>query len=412
MDKNDDEQKIFDSVNSLGKTLSNSDIVKNYLFQRMKELSRGDSIKEKQVIENYYKYWDSIFYANSKKEFWYNEFTVGRITTDHLECFLKDLAIVKKIYAAKKTTGIYGLCNAYKEYIDTLSLDALVVFLKEINEYAKVYYDYKYEYSSMKNFVWSDYVNRTLLILDYLETSTFNPYILKLLKEKPDDIEQRFYRFEKFFLERFIYEGTTKNYNQCCEGLINASNDEIYFKEYMKESPVGNVSYKTKFRKLTNKQGVLFLFLLEMLHRAGNEDKYSDALNISAYSLEHVMPQKWQSNDEWMKLDSYDEAGNLIDKNNMQQFIDNRNAAMRSLGNFALLTAKLNASVSNASFEIKINGNGKKNGIGMRGFAAALHITKCIIDTYDVTKVWNEKNIYENETMYFSKLSEFYKFLQ
>ena len=31
----DDEQKIFDSVNSLGKSLTNSDIIKNYIFQKL-----------------------------------------------------------------------------------------------------------------------------------------------------------------------------------------------------------------------------------------------------------------------------------------------------------------------------------------------------------------------------------------
>lgn len=35
LDDKDDEQKIFDSVNSLGKALSNSDIIKNYIFQKM-----------------------------------------------------------------------------------------------------------------------------------------------------------------------------------------------------------------------------------------------------------------------------------------------------------------------------------------------------------------------------------------
>lgn len=109
-----------------------------------------------------------------------------------------------------------------------------------------MYFGYKTEYIGLTNFVWSDYKNRMLLILDWLETSTFNPYILKLLKDNPNDLEKKFYNFERFFLQRFIYEGTTKNYNQCCEGLISAVDDEIYFKEYMKESPAESKSYKNK----------------------------------------------------------------------------------------------------------------------------------------------------------------------
>ena len=35
LDAQDDEQKIFDSVNSLGKDLTKADIIKNYLYQKM-----------------------------------------------------------------------------------------------------------------------------------------------------------------------------------------------------------------------------------------------------------------------------------------------------------------------------------------------------------------------------------------
>lgn len=410
LDDKDDEQKIFDSVNSLGKALSNSDIIKNYIFQKMKEYANGDSVKIDKITKIYDKYWDSIFYAEKRKDFWYQEFTLGRVKTDHLECFLKDFAIICKFYAAKKTTGLHGLCNAYKSYIDELDYDSVHMFVKEMYEYAKVYYAYKTEYQSQNNFIWSDYKNRLLLILDYLETSTFNPYILKLLKENADDLEQKMYNFERFLLQRFIYDGTTKNYNQCCEGLINALNDQLYFEQYIKGSPASNITYKDKFRRLTNKQGLLLMFLIEMLNRNGNEGMYADALNINAYTLEHVMPQKWHSNGEWMQLDSYDDAGNMIDKNNTQHFLENRNSAVKSLGNFALLTAKLNASVSNGSFSVKINGNGKKNGSGMRAFAANLSTTQRIITIYDVTKKWDERNIYFNEKAYFEKLNAFYHF--
>lgn len=412
LDDKDDEQKIFDSVNSLGKALSNSDIIKNYLFQKMKEKANGDVTKENQVIEYYYKYWDSVFYKDGKNKFWYKEFSVGRINTDHIECFLRDFAVVKEFYASKKTTGSLGLCNAYKKHINKLNDEELLSLLKDINEYAEIYFNYKTAYADLDNYIWSDYKNRTLLILDWLDTTTFNPYILKLLKDNPEDIESKFFNFEKFFLTRFIYEGTPKNYNQCCEGLIKAENDEAFFAGYMKESPVENESYKKKFRKLSNKQGVLFMFLIEMLKRNGNESTYSDALNIRFYTLEHVFPQKWFNNPYWLALESYDDQFKLVDKNDSQAFLNNRNAAVKSIGNFALLTSKLNSSISNNSFAMKINGNGKENGKGMKGFAAALATTQDIIKYFEENEnnVWDERKIYQNESNYFAILNNFYHF--
>ena len=410
LDDKDDEQKIFDSVNSLGKSLSNSDIIKNYIFQKLKELSGKDPVKEKQVIDMYYKYWDSVFYANGRKEFWYKEFTLGRVKTDNLESFLKDLAIIKKVYAAKKTTGTYGLCTAYKTYIDNLDINQIIDLVKEIKEYAEVYFEYKTEYQSTTNFIWGDYKNRVLLILDKLETSTFNPYILKLLRDNPIDLEKKFFNFEKFFLKRFIYSGTTKNYNQCCEGLISADDDEAYYANYLVESPVENDSYKTKLRRLTNGQGKLFLFLIEMISRNGEESKYSDTLNYKSFELEHVMPQKWNENNVWLSLAAYDENDILVDKNDNSIYPASRNKAVKSIGNFILLTSTLNKTVSNSAFEIKIKGNGKKNGDGIEKYAAALATAHIVIDAYKKDGIWDERNIYKNESNYFALLNNMYHF--
>ena len=406
---NDDEQKIFDSVNSMGKTLSNADIIKNYIFQKIKSNNTTKEDNDK-LIDAYNKYWDSVFYENEKKEFWYQDFTVGRIKTDNLECFLKDFAIVKKFYGAKSFSGTHGLCSAYKKEVNTKTKPELYSFLKDIHDYACVYYQYKTEYENQSDFVWSDYKNRLLLILDNLDTTTFNPYVLKVLKESPNSAEEKFFNLEKFLLQRFIFDGTTKNYNQCCEKLLAVPNDKAYLSEYMEESPTTNESYKVKFRKLNNSQARLILFLVEMLLRKGDESKFNDTLKIDKFSLEHIMPQKWQA--AWMTVASYDENGKLVPTSNIDLFNRNREEAVKSIGNFALLSSKLNSSISNANFETKINGKVASNKGGIKKYASSLITTQCIIEAYEKDKVWNEKNIFAREKEYFNKLNEAYKFVE
>ena len=405
----DDEQKIFDSVNSMGKSLSNADIIKNYVFQKLRENAKNDDVKKNQVTDLYNEYWDSVFYADEKKDFWYRELTVGRIKTDNLESFLKDFAIVKKIYFAKKTTGTYGLCNAYKAYINTLNDNELKAFVKEIHSYAVVFYSYKKEYEELNEFVWDDYKNRLLLVLDNLDTTTFNPYVLMVLKECPEEAEERFLNLERFILQRFIFDGTTKNYNQCCEKLMQVEDDKKYLIEYMNDSPALNDSYKSRFRQFTNGQARLILFLIEMLIRRGSEEMYSDGLRINSFSLEHIMPQKWQSS--WYGVDSFDEDGNVVDRNNVEVFIQGRNKAVRSLGNMTLLTSKLNTSISNSDFETKINGKttGKNPG-GIKKYASSLETTKSIVEAYESGIMWDERQIYLYEKKYFDLLNEFYEF--
>ena len=119
------------------------------------------------------------------------------------------------------------------------------------------------------------------------------------------------------------------------------------------------------------------------------------------------MPQKWQN--AWYDVNAYAEDGQVIDRNNVDVFIQSRNKAVKSLGNMALLTSKLNTSISNANFETKIQGKSTHNGI--KKYAASLVTTKNIIDVYEETKIWDERKIYEYENYYFNILNSFYKFV-
>jgi len=108
-----------------------------------------------------------------------------------------------------------------------------------------------------------------------------------------------------------------------------------------------------------------------------------------------------------MGCSSYDENGDII--TGIEEFISNRNMAVGSIGNFALLTSALNSSISNDSFSVKIDGNGKKQGI--RQYAANLIHTKEIIKIFDETKLWDERNIFERESRFFKQLNDFYHFV-
>ncbi len=318
LDDNDDEQKIFNSVNSLGKNLTSADIIKNNIFQKLKEQAKEKENREKYVKRIYAEHWTATFDETlEKRDLWYKEITVGRMLTNNLEMFLKDYAIIKQFYSAKESGGFGGLNRSYADYIKSKDLTELEEFIKDLCSYAQTFYTYKKNYADNSNFIWDDYVNRLLLIMDCMDTTTFDPYILKVMQESSNK-KQQLYNLEKFFLKRFIYNARNKNYNQCCETLIKKINegqtDESYFDSYMTESPAQNDSYKTKFRSLTNVQGKLFIYLLEMIERKEKgEQYYSNALlDIKKYSLEHIMPKQWQNN--WLDVDSEDEYGVAIDK--------------------------------------------------------------------------------------------------
>ncbi len=80
-----------------------------------------------------------------------------------------------------------------------------------------------------------------------------------------------------------------------------------------------------------------------------NRARYSTALlGMKQYSLEHVMPKKWENH--WSPCESDDKK-------------ETRNKILYTLGNLTLITSSLNKSLRDASWEDKKNGRGRHDGL-------------------------------------------------
>lgn len=75
LDEGEDEQQIFDAINSLGVRLTTAELLKNYFYSR-------ESIKE------YEDNWVSVFEKDTEaKTYWNYEFEAGRITRSMIDVF-------------------------------------------------------------------------------------------------------------------------------------------------------------------------------------------------------------------------------------------------------------------------------------------------------------------------------------
>lgn len=410
LDQDDDEQAIFDTVNSLGKRLTNSDIIKNYLYQQMKNYVKDNPLLVDQVLEHYKKYWDKIFCDGERRDFWDTRVSLGRITTTNLDSFLKDYGTIKGIYIPSESGGYDGLAKQYKNYINKLSYDELQEFSKELSSYADTFYKMKFEYNNCNDFRIKDYLNTTLLILDKLELSTFNPYILQLVKNNDPDKENKLFNLQKFILKRFCWKASIKNYNKVCTTLLESTNPIGYLNSYNEQTiDVEWDYYPQGLKTIKNAPATLILFLIEMIRRnKKGEDNYSDPLLYNK-TLEHIMPQKWEKN--WSNVPSYilNQDNEYEEVTDYDEKIKNRKSKIYSIGNMTLLSSKLNTSISNDAFEYKINGKAQK---GIKYFVGSLSIAQEIVDIYHECKKWDEINIMDRELSLFDELNDYYGFVQ
>ncbi len=406
MDLNDNnEQSIFDTINRAGVRLSVADIIKNDLFKKCIDYCDNDKEKIDEVIDLYEKKWAKLFYYQDDSSDWDETRVFGNQTRTNLEFLLYCVAFINW---GKREDIFSDLANLYKKETDLMDYSQLVSLVNQINEYAEIFKkeilylqkNYKDENSPL-SFSFYDVKKRVLLVLEVLGVQMFYPYVLKLFKEENDSeiLNRKLNILESFVVRRRLSSKGVSDYANKCDYLVKRGEDELLAEFTKVDSGITNrdvSQYLDTIKK--NDNAKLLLFIIELYKR--REDKQDiNALSYS-YTLEHIMPQKWQTNWLSVKLtDGYgkdikDEEGNVVQVTTPEgQKI--RDTAVGSLGNMTLLSHNLNASIRNSDFAKKINGEGDKKP-GYRKYTS-LFITQEIVSKYDngTLNEWNEHSIYE-----------------
>ena len=386
----EDEQQIFDTINSLGVKLTTAELLKNYLFERNE-------------MDIYKEFWFNIFEADkSSKGYWDAQFYTGRFERSLVDLFFYSYLQIKiqdpalSISSEDKAglTKVEGLFYSYKSLLEKHGLNKMD-FLKEVREYARLFRKSFNPLASQSELGEGRQMDRISLIIFALDTTTLISYVLYVLKNAEErDAEEILKYIEAYIMRRMICHANTKNYNQLfSERLIF---NKVLTKQRLKEFIEGQadlVNYMPSNRevkegfavsKLVNNQSKGIIYLLESKVR--NHGRQSTALRgFDYYQLEHLLPKKWLSN--W-------NVGLSEAKK------EKRDRQLLTLGNLSLLSGRLNAAIKNSSWEIKKSGT--KSGRGLEEYAAGLET----ISSFLKRKKWDERAIEERSEFLFDKAME------
>jgi uncharacterized protein with ParB-like and HNH nuclease domain len=390
----DDEQQIFDTINSLGVRLTTAELLKNYFF------GRND-------YPHYLTYWQNIFEANDEvKKYWDTEIMAGKIRRHFTDLFFYSFLQIKiqdnkysvKAEDKKQYTKVDGLFDSYKSFISEYKIDKQEL-IEEIKQYALLFknnFDLQVLDSELPA---ESSMERINAIIFGLENTTIIPYILFILKNVSDVTEQKamFGFLESYLLRRMVCHSNTKNYNSLfSESLIN---NEILslkeLKEYIENRSADNnylpmddeLERGFKYSKLVNKQATGILYFIESKLR--NRALHSTAmLGLKSYSLEHVMPKKWENN--WPAVVT-------------QQKKEERNGALMTIGNLTIIPSSLNSSIRDSNWEIKKNGTITRPGLIQ--YASGLET----FSQYLSEDIWDESKINHRANFLFEKAKLIWK---
>lgn len=380
----ENEQVIFDTINSTGVMLTASDIIKNALFQKVK--SSGLDIE---LI--YEETWQKCFEEDAVVvNLWMGSKGLGQNKRSHIDLFFYSFAIIKGFFHVPKDK-MADLATKYKEYISSLLPGEDVSFIREICEYARLYRDTFISFSDITGFSFQDSKLRLLQILNTVNITAFDPFILYVLKNYEElDQDAILAKLECYVMRHYIIGNTSKmgSFLQDAVKMIDGSFD---FEKELSDDSISNSRLDKALRYINNTKARLVLFWIELYRHSTKE---SDLYNVPLayrYELEHIMPQKWQ------KYWSVQELPVLLPDGSQAseaEALRIRTDAVYEIGNMTLLTAKLNKELQNYCFRDKVKGTkiDKKERAGMDKYAA-LSITKEVINRDPL--VWNEATIRE-----------------
>lgn len=354
LDKDSDNpQMIFESMNSTGKDLSQTDLLRNYLLM--------DLTPEKQtrLYKTYWKPMEELFgediYKNDVNKFDY---------------FIRDFLTLKS-----DTGYICKINNVYENfkryYLDN-NCEKFVV-LKDLFTYAKYYacIDLLQEKDDELKLYWQEFKK--------LDSHVVYPFLLKLYDDYScqilikEDFKKILQVVISYLWRRAICEIPTNSLSKTFATLYQAVDKDDYVNSVIKAF-VFKSSYK-RFpsdyevrEKLQTKDIYHFRlrkYLLEALENYYHKEPID--LNTANYTIEHIMPQNIEHNLSWQQMlgEDWQEVHSLY---------------LHSLGNLTI--TGYNAEMSNKSFVEKVNG---ESGFKHSHLKLSESIAQC--------DVWNKKAI-------------------
>lgn len=381
VDAQENEQQIFDTINSLGVSLTTAELLKNYLFKRDEDA--------------YMKYWYSVFESDEDtKKYWDTTIYTGRFQRTIIDIFFYSFLQIKiqekqvegrNVSAVDKNefSRVDNLYESYKKYIENYNID-IQVLLYEINEYAKIFHD-TFDSSVLKRELPKDAgIERINALIFGMDNSTIIPYILFVTKNQPDINyrNQLFEYLESYLIRRIIVRATNKNYNQFfseqCIGKAFLKKDDL--KNNIEQAQYTTVNYMPSDQEVsdalstqfyTNHTATNILYFIESKLRDRSKQS-TQLLGMGQYSLEHLMPKKWRNH--WTIPSKPEDQ-------------EKRDRILKTIGNLTIITQPLNSSIRDSEWNVKLYGrNGKE---GLIKYAAGIEICGEVLKCPE----WNEVEI-------------------
>lgn len=360
LDKNDDAQEIFASLNGLGKPLSPFDLIRNDVFHRAQK--RGED--NQKLFDEHWK----IF----EEEFWTEPVRQGRFKRARADHLMVHAVIAE----TAREVNIGKIASEYQRYAREKNFPTVAQELDVLITHADTY-------RTMEDLDDGGILSRISRIFRIWDMTTFHPLVLAMNAKKVDNRQKsKILKYlESYVVRREICGLTNKMYNKVAVGFVKRIQESENllgaFKEHLANLS-GDASRMPNNADLskafTHRQvygygygyGYGYIpahrlrFILEELEHK-HQTKFDEAKILNGeLMIGRVMPGKWAEN--WPLPDGKkapcESSTEAIMKNygindGMKELMDAREHFVNTFGNLTLLPRVRSLSIGNAGWSVK-----------------------------------------------------------
>ena len=295
----DDEQQIFDTINSLGIPLTTADLMKNYLYEAGDEEAYRQNWYPVFDDKNVISFWESDSSSTRQKK--KDNSTIERFFHAFVRIKMWDFDLSdeqKKSFV--KMENVFSTCKAFTEEFGMGKQD----LANEIIAYAKLYKDNLDETILNVRIPMYAGIERISFFINATKNYSVIPYVLYVLKAQNNLQErQRIFEYlETYLVRRVLAASNNNSYSDLfTENLINGhKNTYVQFKEYIDQRD-GNLMMPTedslklamnsRLKELDEKTARTLYYIYETkLAPASNPNSIDGCYND--YVAWQIMPKK------------------------------------------------------------------------------------------------------------------------
>jgi hypothetical protein len=346
LDRDDDPQVIFETLNARGQPLFPIDLLRNYVFLRLGHQG-GDT---NDLYETHWSGFDT--------RYWSEVVTQGRLSRPRSDLFLQH-------FLASQTSREVPAKHLYVEYRHWINRAR--PFASVVDELACIA-AHREHFKRVLSPVSDDAVGPLALFMEDYDIRTAYPLVLHLLSLglEPDDWRRVSATLESYLLRRAFLGWSTAAYNRVFLTLLRN------VRGTRREELVGSIERELAALTGTSAawptddqfegawlnddaynrlQAAKLVHVLRRLSDTYRSSRTETVQITSLPTIEHLMPQKWHAH--WPLPD-----GTFVDDSGAEESTratqaSARNRVLQTIGNLTLLTQSLNSSISNQAWEQK-----------------------------------------------------------